>query len=341
MEQIARILVRAGSPGSSNSDPFWLDGAERFVSLFAKCLLNADDMKHFTLSNLYHVLQNFGSEGNGLYRFMEIYTKIPGRPYDNTLVDEWNALLVGNPKTIDGMIMSAQVALKSLASSNIAKITSFSSFSLSELRERKTIIYFISPSQHASYYAFFTSIFFQSVFNSAMRKLPEQGDLPIYVLYDEFAHSTIPDFTTTVTTIRKYKVSISVVLQSIRQLDIRYGKDQAEAMLGGFNSYMTLSGSDLQTTKFFEGMVGSVRRETRDTFLDPKRTFDERNLMNSDEVRRMGAREMLLVSTNRQAVKVNMQPFFENREMMRAVRRGAYQLPRNPGNIPLKFVPLR
>ncbi len=105
--------------------------------------------------------------------------------------------------------------------------------------------------------------------------------------------------------------------------------------------YMTLSGSDLQTTRFFEGMVGSVRRETRDTFLDPKRKFDERNLMNSDEVRRMGAREMLLVSTNRQAVKVNMKPFFENREMMRAVRRGAYQLPRNNGNIPLKFVPLR
>jgi len=50
---------------------------------------------------------------------------------------------------------------------------------------------------------------------------------------DEFGHSSIPDFDT-LTTIRKYDVSISMILQSISQLESRYGKTagEVEKMLG-------------------------------------------------------------------------------------------------------------
>lgn len=66
-----------------------------------------------------------------------------------------------------------------------------------------------------------------------MRHLPDARTLPVYVLYDEFGHSTIPDFVSTANTIRGYKVSLSIVLQSIAQLSARYGRDAAQSIQGG------------------------------------------------------------------------------------------------------------
>ena len=45
-------------------------------------------------------------------------------------------------------------------------------------------------------------MFFRSVFNAAMRQVPGKKDLPIYMLYDEFGHSTLPGFVSTANTIR-------------------------------------------------------------------------------------------------------------------------------------------
>lgn len=104
---------------------------------------------------------------------------------------------------------------------HIARVTSESSFALENLRTQKTLIYFITPPQNARYYGFLTSLFFRSVFNALMRKLPPKDRrtryLPCYVRYDEFGHSTIPNLVSTANTIRGYRVSLSIVLQSIAQ----------------------------------------------------------------------------------------------------------------------------
>ncbi len=82
------------------------------------------------------------------------------------------------------------------------------------------VVYFITPPQHQEYYSFLTSLFFRSVFNASMRRMPDKHTLPLYVLYDEFGHSTIPNFVSTANTIRGYKVRLSIVLQSIAQLSL-------------------------------------------------------------------------------------------------------------------------
>ncbi len=65
----------------------------------------------------------------------------------------------------------------------------------------------------------------------------------MYVLFDEFGHATLPGFVSVANTIRGYRVSLSIILQSISQLSARYGQDYAKSIQGGFNSYLTYSGS--------------------------------------------------------------------------------------------------
>ena len=316
LEQIAEILVRCGNP--DDKDGFWNRGATRFVALFLKCLRNtakAQGTDVFTLTNLNLLFQNFGNLGKPLFHFMAHATIDPDNPSDPRLRHEWKGLLTGNPEGVQSFVLNALTALRALSNRKVAWLTSGSDFALQDLRTQKTVVYFITPPQHAEYYSFFTSVFFRSVFNAAMRQIPSKSDLPIYVLYDEFGHSTIPSFVSTANTIRAYKVSLSVVLQSIAQLSVRYGRDAAQSMLGGFNTAMTYSGSDPETLLFFEKLCGKVReRQRRDLFsTNPQDQYREYNLVNADEIRTLGKDETIIVSTNRNPARIKTLPYFENR----------------------------
>ncbi|MCW8922402.1 MAG: type IV secretory system conjugative DNA transfer family protein [Gammaproteobacteria bacterium] len=342
LEQIAEILVRCGTPSAGGKDDFWLQGAIRFVSLFIKCLKNAgvENPGYFNLHNLYYLFQNFGEDGNALDEFMTRYTIHPDKPDDESLWNEWKGVLTGNKEGIQSFILNAITSLKSLSNQNIAKLTAGTDIRLEEIREQKTIIYFITPAQHAEYYSFLTSLFFRSVFNACMRRMPDKKTLPVYILYDEFGHSSIPNFVSTANTIRGYKVSLSIILQSISQLDARYGKDYAQSIQGGFKTYITYSSADPQTCSFFENVIGKVRERQKKELDDPTDQYREYNLINSGEIRMIGEYEALIVSGNRQPVKLKTIPYFQNGQSKRQVKNGACQLRQNQNEQHLEYVRL-
>jgi type IV secretory pathway TraG/TraD family ATPase VirD4 len=77
-----------------------------------------------------------------------------------------------------------------------------------------------------------------------MESIPKKEDLPLFILYDEFGHANIPDFDIVVTNMRKYKVSLSVMLQSFTQLETQYGHEKANTIIeGGVNSKLFFAGS--------------------------------------------------------------------------------------------------
>jgi type IV secretion system protein VirD4 len=327
LEQIAEILVKSGN--TDKSDSFWNNGAIRFVSVFMKCLKNAgsEDPAYFTLANLYYLFQNFGNDGSKLDDWMARYSINPDDNEDSRLWDEWKGVLTGNEEGVQSFVLNAITALKALSNQNIALLTSKSDFSLDRIRDEKTIIYFITPPQHAEYYSFLTSIFFRSVFNSCMRKMPTRKTLPVYVLYDEFGHSTIPNFVSTANTIRGYKVSLSIILQSIAQLNARYGRDYAYSIQGGFNTYLAYSGSDPESSLFFERIIGKQRiTQLPNNMQHFVESYREQNLMNSNEVRTMDSNQVLIVTTNKNPILIESLPFFEVRKYKKMTLRGVHKV---------------
>jgi type IV secretion system protein VirD4 len=320
LEQIAEILVAAGNPG--DRDPFWNRGATRFIGLLLKCLRNVsiDNPDHLTLANLNYLFQNFGGDGAPLDDWMSGASIDPENPTDATLWNEWKGALTGNEEGVRSFVLNALTALRAMSNRSLARLTSKSDFDLASLRHQKTAIYLVTPPQYQEYYAFLVSIFFRSVFNAAMRSLPGPRDLPIYVLYDEFGHSTIPDFVSTANTLRAYRVSLSIVLQSIAQLNARYGLETARAIQGGFNTYLTFAGSDPETALFFERVIGKVRERQRRDVEDLVDTYREYNLLNANEVRTLKSHQALIVSTNRNPVLIPSTPYFEERGFSRMVR---------------------
>lgn len=326
-EQIAEIIIKAGNP--SKKDEFWSQGATRFVSFFLRCLKNSEveEPGVNNLANLYYLFQNFGTDGSPLDAWVAKNSIYPDAPDDESLFNEWRGLLTGNKEGVQSFVLNAITALKAFSNQSIAQVTSSSDFNLQAMRKEKTVIFFITPPQLAEYYGFLTSIFFRSVFNASMREQVTNSTLPLYVFYDEFGHSTIPNFTSTANTIRAYKVSLSIVLQSISQLSNRYGKESAEAIKGGFATYLSYAGSDPETTEFFEKIMGKVRITQLPNNLENfTEQYREENLMNSAEVRTLSEEEAVIVSSNRQPVKLKTTAYFQHSRYRRLARKNPIQL---------------
>ncbi len=340
LEQIAEIIVRAGLPG--DKDMFWSLGAIRIVNVLLKCLKNAgrEDPSFFTLANLAYLFQMFGENGARLDSFIARYSVDPDDPSDPTTFNQWKGALAGNPEGVQSFVLNAITALKLATNMNVVRLTSRSDFSLSDLRREKTVIYFITPPQLVEYYSPLVSVFFRSVFNACMREIPKRNALPIYILYDEFGHSVIPSFSAIANTLRGYRASLSIVLQSIAQLETRYGKADAASIQGGFNSLLTYSGSDPHTAEFFSRVVGTVRERAKEHVDKIEEHIKEHALMLSNEVRTIGRDEAILISTNRNPVKLKTLAYFENRRFARAAKNTRLP-PLPPANPPqLNFVKL-
>lgn len=87
--------------------------------------------------------------------------------------------------------------------------------------------------------------------------------LPIHVrmMLDEFANiPTIPDFDTKVATVRKYEVSVTIILQSLNQMQKLYEKDW-ETIIGNCDNTIYLGGGADKVT--FEWMSNHLGKETR------------------------------------------------------------------------------
>lgn len=343
MEQIAEILLKCGSPNALGKDEFWVNGAIRFVSLFIKCLANAgrDDPNVNNLANLYYLFQNFGQDGSALDEWIAKYSINPDDVNDPTLWQEWKGVLVGNKEGVQSFVLNAITALKALSNRNIAQLTARQDFSFESIRKKRVAIFFITPPQHAEYYGFLTSVFFRSVFNACMREMPNKSRLPVYCFMDEFAHLTLPSFTSTANTIRGYKVSLSIVLQAISQLDARYGKEYAKSIQGGFATYLTYASADPETARFFETIIGRKRITQMPDYTTSNHNeqYREENLINSAEVRMINEEQTLIVSTNRNPVLTQAVPYFKQWKLRKQT---SYPIPqiKNKTASQLKYVSL-
>lgn len=343
LEQVAEILIKAGS-GNSEKDKFWDNGAIRLVAVLLKLLQRAgyQDPAWFTLGNLYHLLQNFGSDGAPLDDFVIKWAYDPLNPQDSSLWEEWKGATTGNASAVQSFALTALTALRAFTNQNLVQLTAESSFELESIRQQKTIIYFIIPAQHAEYYGFWTSTFFRSVFNACMRRMPARHELPVYVLYDEFGHSNIPSFVSVANTIRGYRVSLSIVLQSIAQLPARYGKDYALSIMGGFNTFLTYSGADQATAEFFQAIGGKVVEEGKNR---PEQIMTQRreyNLLNADVVRRISDTQAVMVATNKNPAILETVPYFSHSRFARIPRRfGAARLDSRQTGQRVSRVPLK
>ena len=75
--------------------------------------------------------------------------------------------------------------------------------------------------------------------------------VPVRFILDDFAANTcIPDFDKTVSVVRSREISVSVILQSLSQLEALYGHAKALTILNNCDHFLYLGGQDVETATF-------------------------------------------------------------------------------------------
>ena len=88
--------------------------------------------------------------------------------------------------------------------------------------------------------------------------------VPVRLYLDDFATNTfIPDFDKTISVIRSRGVSVSVILQSISQLEALYGHARAATIMNNCDNCLYLGGQDVDTARF----IAVKANRTTDTIL--------------------------------------------------------------------------
>lgn len=97
--------------------------------------------------------------------------------------------------------------------------------------------------------------------------------VPVRIFLDDFATNTyIPDFDKIISVIRSREISVSIILQSLSQLDSLYNHSQAKTIKNNCDHIIYLGGQDIDTAKYISTLTDKcltniLQQKLNDTYL--------------------------------------------------------------------------
>ena len=221
-------------------------------------------------------------------------------PYDHPARMNYKSIEIAPEKTYGSILSSLQSKLGKFDSKEIAELTSTDTIDFEEIGSKKTAVYVISSDTHTAY-DFLLTIFFSQMIQQLYDFADQNGGklkVPVYFILDEFANiGKIPDFDKKISTSRSRKISFSVILQNIDQLEAVYEKSY-ETIMGNCDTHVFLGSNSFKTVEYFSKALGekTIERDSisisrdKQNWKTGKSVSDQvmaRALMTPDELRRM------------------------------------------------------
>jgi type IV secretion system protein VirD4 len=223
---------------------------------------------------------------------------------DEQLFSEFLAFLAQDSRVLASVLSSARACLELWSDQEICRLTASNNVQLQGLRKTPSVFYLIVPEHRIRYFSLILNLFYSACFAYC---LEHTEGLPVFFLLDEFGNlGRINEFAGIITTLRKRRCSVALILQELSQLTSIYGQHDGRTIYaGGCANKLFYSGLDLEATRYVEGMLGhSTEYDTLFGGIDDHARTVSVPLMRSDSVRMMRGSEGVLISGRRQPVKI-------------------------------------
>ena len=336
VDVIANTIVK-GQKSESNSDPYWDDMAEMLLKALIYYLMATRPMEEQNLSSCAELVRAANS-GNGDNLLTNLISVLP---YDHPARMNYKSIEIAPEKTYSSILSSLQSKLGKFDSREIAELTSTDTINFEEIGSRKTAVYVISSDTHTAY-DFLLTIFFSQMIQQLYDFADKNGGalkVPTYFILDEFANiGRIPDFDKKISTSRSRKISFSVILQNLDQLEAVY-KESHETIIGNCDTHLFLGSNSQKTVEYFSKALGekTISRESISINRDRERNrqgFSEsdqimaRALLTPDELRRFDNDYCIIYEKGIKPVKAHKYYYFEY-----ATAKYAKQYPANHNDV--------
>ena len=251
---IANTIVKGQTEVQNQMEPYWDDMAEMLLKALIYYLIATRPEEEQNLASCAELVRAANSNGSG-----NLLTELMNQlPYDHPARMNYKSIEIAPEKTYSSILSSLQSKLGKFDSKEIAELTSTNTIDFEAIGKRKTALYVISSDTHGAY-DFLLTIFFSQM----IQRLYDFADLnggslpqPAYFILDEFANiGKIPDFDKKISTSRSRKISFSVILQNLDQLEAVYEKSY-ETIIGNCDTTIFLGSNSQKTVEYFSKELG-------------------------------------------------------------------------------------
>ena len=249
VDVVANTIVKGQGESVKSSDPYWDDMAEMLLKAliyYLKAVRPPEEQNLASCAELVRAANNNGGD-NLLTNLMNQL------PFDHPARMNYKSIEIAPEKTYGSILSSLQSKLGKFDSKEIAELTSTNTIDFEEIGKEKTAVYVISSDTHAAY-DFLLTIFFSQMIQQLYDFADESGGalpVPTYFILDEFANiGKIPDFDKKISTSRSRKISFSVILQNLDQLEAVY-KEAHETIMGNCDTHLFLGSNSQKTVEYF------------------------------------------------------------------------------------------
>ena len=320
VDVIANTIVKGQSDVSNEKDPYWSDMSEMLLKALIYYLLATRPEEEQNLASCAELVRTANSNG-GENLLTELINQLP---YDHPARMYYKSIEIAPEKTYSSILSSLQSKLGKFDSKEIAELTSTDTINFEDIGNKKTVVYVISSDTHSAY-DFLLTIFFSQMIQQLYDLADKNGGavkVPIFFILDEFANiGRIPDFDKKISTSRSRKISFSVILQNLDQLEAVY-KDTYETIMGNCDTHLFLGSNSQKTVEYFSKALGektitrdsvSINRDNRD-WKQGKSVSDQvmaRALLTPDELRRLDNDLCIIYEKGIKPIKAHKYYYFE------------------------------
>lgn len=211
-------------------------------------------------------------------------------------------------KTLKSIIISCNVRMAPMRIEQVRELLKYDEMNLDEMGDpgQRTAVFAIMSDTDKTFSFLHAIMMWQSIDILCRRALEKyNGKLPTMVnfIFDEFANiGTIPDIEQTIAVTRSRNIGISIILQSVAQLESRYDK-KAKTIIDCCDTTLFLGGKSNSTNKEISEMIGKQTinqktfGETRGQSGSSSKNIQiqGRDLIDAAEIGKMNRREAILL----------------------------------------------
>lgn len=254
-------------------DPMWLRGSQDFiVGIMEAMLEDSRDPRlgmtkdKFNFYNLYKIAISTRDPGDAQLETVKHYSEGRDKLHSNVYA-LMNTICGTSPITQRSFLGTLGSSLGLFSDEGILYLTSKTDIDFKKIPERPTAFFIRIPDHKPERHVLGTLCISQlykvlvDVANNTVDEKGNTGTLPrtVYYILDEFGNMpAIENFGTMVTVSRSRKIFFEIILQSYKQLDIKYGADEAQNIRGNFQMELFLGSEDASTIQAFSDACGEV-----------------------------------------------------------------------------------
>ena len=341
IRQLATIL--AGAMSGPKSEPFWTSSATNALYFSLVAISRVEDERFANLANLRWLLNHLDSGNKTVDAFMSWYLRGSGQE-PSPIHAEYIAFRSLEDRARSNILATARASVDLWSDERVCQVTARNTIDIASLRKVPTAIFLILPEHRVSYFGVLANLFYSTCFAHCIETGGSPDDLPVFFFLDEFGNlGNITDASMILTTLRKRRCSVSMILQEVSQLVATYGEATATTILGGgAGSRLVFGGLDLKSARYVEQVLGdSTIYDTTFGGISDAGSTMAKPLLSADEVRRLGKRDAILISGSERPAKLIMPPFFELPRMLSLTKKPPVELGFGDDAEPVEFLDFR